>query len=1313
MATTLDPQPAAPETSVPVERAAPQSQFVAVMRRVLAPLASLKLTVVLFALSIFIVLAGTLAQVNADIWEIINQYFRVEMSDLFHDSFPWINVRALFVWIDLQLFLPPSFFPSRPDLPSWMGFPFPKGWLIGALMMVNLFAAHTLRFKVQATGRRLWSGLGVLAVGALVTTLVILSGSNADGFQGEAFIEWSTLWSLLQVGLLVLAASAVYGIFTAERGATGIRWMLGVTAALLIAALLWTIVPANARLDDAYMRILYQLIKGTLAGLVLLAGCIMLFRKRAGIVLIHAGVGLIMVSEVLVGVQAEEAQMRIEEGASSNFVEDIRTYELAFVAHDGTEEKHVVVPARLLVKDETVSDPALPVEVKVVEFYKSASVVPLARGGDAPNPATTGVGKSGVAVPMRASVGTDTGAGVDMPAAYVQLIDKQTKKDLGTYLVSAELDLFNLGDNHQVVSVDGRDYDVALRFKRTYKPYVVTLDDIRKEDYIGTSTPRDFSSFVGLVDSSRGIVREGVRIWMNNPLRYAGETFYQSSYHAAGTIPGSSKEWTALQVVKNTGWMIPYVACMIVLVGMFGQFGLTLLRFLQRRDRIVPLTAPTAAISDDVESKTLPRRRAATPPATQIAPAAPSRRGRWLIFAPLITVVVFGGYLLSKARVPKAKEGTVDLIAFGKLPIVSEGRPKPIDTLARNSLLIISDRQDLQAQVDGNVLKDNWAEVSADIRKKWPAVTAEDVATFSGNLDDLAPLAKTIAERSGHPLTQVDGQLYELTSEKQPAIRWLLDVASEKEVSRHHRVFRIENLDLLDTLGLPRRDGFRYSISEFGEKLPALGKQLKEANDVSEANKDNLNFFQRKLLEFWSKLQAYQKLQAGFALPALPPLPEMETLKADEEGFRSKLLAFMSEARAAEAEIKSANTALVIPYKPADSKEKAEWMPFSIAILHAYVNGAIGVEVHKDDPREETIAFNEIIASYYADDAARFNKAVSDYQSKIAPVITPQVELPKVSFEVFFNNFAPFYYCAVLYLVAFLLTCLSWLGWSGPLSRSAFWLMCFTLIVHTFAIGARIYISGRPPVTNLYSSAVFIGWACVALGLLLERIYKLGVGNIIASVAGFITLGIAHFLAGDGDTFTVLQAVLDTQFWLATHVVCITLGYATTYVAGLLGLVYILRGVLTRSLTPSVGKDLTRMTYGALCFAIFFSFIGTVLGGLWADDSWGRFWGWDPKENGALIIVLWNALVLHARWDGMVKDRGLAVLAVLGNIAVSWSWFGVNELGVGLHSYGFTEGVLMALGAFCVTQLVVGGLGCLPKQLWWSQQRNPQLQATD
>jgi hypothetical protein len=146
---------------------------------------------------------------------------------------------------------------------------------------------------------------------------------------------------------------------------------------------------------------------------------------------------------------------------------------------------------------------------------------------------------------------------------------------------------------------------------------------------------------------------------------------------------------------------------------------------------------------------------------------------------------------------------------------------------------------------------------------------------------------------------------------------------------------------------------------------------------------------------------------------------------------------------------------------------------------------------------------------------------------------------------------------------------------------------------------------------------------------------------------------------------------------------------------------YILLAYVFPVLEPTPRRDLLRILYGTLCFAIFFSFIGTVLGGLWADDSWGRFWGWDPKENGALIIVLWNALVLHARWGGMVKGRGLAALAVGGNIITIWSWFGVNELGVGLHTYGASEkNTAMWLLIFAASQLALIGLAAMP-QRWF------------
>jgi ABC-type transport system involved in cytochrome c biogenesis permease subunit len=182
----------------------------------------------------------------------------------------------------------------------------------------------------------------------------------------------------------------------------------------------------------------------------------------------------------------------------------------------------------------------------------------------------------------------------------------------------------------------------------------------------------------------------------------------------------------------------------------------------------------------------------------------------------------------------------------------------------------------------------------------------------------------------------------------------------------------------------------------------------------------------------------------------------------------------------------------------------------------------------------------------------------------------------------------------------------------------------------------------------------------------------------------------------------MLQAVLDTNIWLATHVVAITTGYSAMFLAGMLAIIYIIRGVFTPSLKKDTADSLARMTYGVVCFATLFSFVGTVLGGIWADQSWGRFWGWDPKENGALIIVLWNALVLHLRWGGIVRERGLINCAIVGNIVTSWSWFGVNMLGIGLHSYGFTDAAFFWLMTFVASQLALIGIGCLPLSAWKS-----------
>jgi ABC-type transport system involved in cytochrome c biogenesis permease subunit len=232
---------------------------------------------------------------------------------------------------------------------------------------------------------------------------------------------------------------------------------------------------------------------------------------------------------------------------------------------------------------------------------------------------------------------------------------------------------------------------------------------------------------------------------------------------------------------------------------------------------------------------------------------------------------------------------------------------------------------------------------------------------------------------------------------------------------------------------------------------------------------------------------------------------------------------------------------------------------------------------------------------------------------------------------------------------------------------------------------------------------VFIGWGCVVLGLILEVIHKNGLGKVVAAVTGAATGMVAHHLAeSSGDTLEMMRAVLDTNFWLATHVTCITLGYSATFSAGFLGVTFVLLGVFTPSLTQPTFRSLASMIYGVLCFATLLSFVGTVLGGIWADQSWGRFWGWDPKENGALLIVLMNALVLHARWGGMVKQRGMAVLAIVGNMVTAWSWFGTNQLGVGLHAYGFNNTLAAGLTIFWILMLVSILVGVVPTSHWTS-----------
>lgn len=586
--------------------------------------------------------------------------------------------------------------------------------------------------------------------------------------------------------------------------------------------------------------------------------------------------------------------------------------------------------------------------------------------------------------------------------------------------------------------------------------------------------------------------------------------------------------------------------------------------------------------------------------------ARPPRRGA-LRYLPALALLLCGGWLASKAVPPRDPVDGFNLHAFGQLPVVYQGRVKPYDTLARNSLTIISDRQ-------------------------------------------------TFRDAGGV---------------ERPAIAWLLDVMSGAPRAEQHPVFRIHNHQVLETLGLTPRSGYRYALAELAPKLAELDSHVQQAQRLEPAQRDAYDV---KALELSNKIMLHRILAASQQLPHLGH---------DAETARRSIELAAQWARELEQ--------FPLPHVIPPLHEGEQWRPFLRALLET-------ATARQDNPAVMGLA--RIMSSWAAGDAAAFNSEVARLQTVLAN--HPLPEDPALGFEAFFNHFAPFYHCAALYVIAFVIGCLAWLSSGRTLNHVAFWLLALTFLVHTWALGARVYISGYPPITNLYGTAVFIGWGCVLLGLIIEGIYALGIGNLIASVAGFLTLLVAHFLAGDGDTLEMMQAVLDTKFWLATHVIVINFGYSAMFLAGGAAILYVLRGVLTRSLDVHAERALGRIMYGTMCFALLLSFLGTVLGGLWADDSWGRFWGWDPKENGALMIVLWAALILHARWGGLVRTRGIAVLAILGNVVTAWSWFGVNQLGVGLHSYGFTDSVTFWLALFVISQLALAGLGMLPRRLWRS-----------
>lgn len=257
-------------------------------------------------------------------------------------------------------------------------------------------------------------------------------------------------------------------------------------------------------------------------------------------------------------------------------------------------------------------------------------------------------------------------------------------------------------------------------------------------------------------------------------------------------------------------------------------------------------------------------------------------------------------------------------------------------------------------------------------------------------------------------------------------------------------------------------------------------------------------------------------------------------------------------------------------------------------------------------------------------------------------------------------------------------------------NRLMFPLLCLGLglFSHTAGIAMRVYILERAPVGTLYESLLFVSLVCAASGLFLFLRHR-NYSAYFAAIGSTTFLLLTAPFMQQGDDMEMLVAVLNTNFWLGVHVLCITAGYGISILTAMLAHIWLY--LRWKNAAVDTLSLLQSRVYKISLVALLLTAVGTILGGIWADQSWGRFWGWDPKENGALLIVLWIIWMQHGRVARQLKPTSFAAAAAFLNVIVALAWFGVNLLSVGLHSYGFINGIAWALGIFVAVEIILIG----------------------
>ena len=317
---------------------------------------------------------------------------------------------------------------------------------------------------------------------------------------------------------------------------------------------------------------------------------------------------------------------------------------------------------------------------------------------------------------------------------------------------------------------------------------------------------------------------------------------------------------------------------------------------------------------------------------------------------------------------------------------------------------------------------------------------------------------------------------------------------------------------------------------------------------------------------------------------------------------------------------------------------------------------------------EQLSLWEKLVAAYIANNQALWNEAAESLSKNI----TNRVYAEKI-----YNDLSLTLYSTILFSLSIICVIIFLMIKKNIFIKANAYIFSIATSFLVIDIFLRIFISARPPIGTLYESILF-ATAVLAICFLFFR--KQSTFILAGAIACFILMLSAKAFVGD-DSFSPLVAVLNTNFWLATHVIVITAGYGFCIITSLLGHLALFKP------HKNWKRLLTHFGVASLLLVT----IGTILGGLWADQSWGRFWGWDPKENGALLIILWLIWMVHAKMTDYIDDTiyyaGMAYLSII----VALAWFGVNLLSVGLHSYGFVSGIAFGLTSFCVAQTIIIG----------------------